>query len=954
MRNIATKLLFSIIIVTIFYSTFLLYQTYSLTNRRVRDVVEQQASMALKFDLAIRKYVELNIRPLMYELLGEDEFLPETMSTSYVARSIFEDVRNEFPNYILKFSSDNPRNPANQAGPEELKVIEYLNNNHDLNRWEGTVSIDGKQYMAKFSARRMRESCLRCHGDPKDAPASLLKIYGATAGFYRPIDEVIGTDTVAIPMASISEQLWSESIKTFLVSGLGLLLFFCAIIFTTRFVITNRLTMISKHFVNTAQQEDYSNIRPIEITGKDEISDLAFSFNTLSDKLKVFYSSLDRQVKDRTRELADKNEQLQLEIEERRQAEETLQEREAFIKAVLDNLPIGVAVNSVDPVVKFEYMNDNFPKFYRTTREALADPNTFWDTVYEEPEFREEMKKRVLDDCASGDPKRMYWADVPITRKGDETFFITARNMPLPEKQLMISTVLDVTERKRAEESLRKSEEKYRNLFENLYDVYYSTDDKGTITLVSPSVERYFGATPDELIGQNMKDFYVQPEKREDFLSLLIKDGYVDNFEALLKSKDNSVIWVSTNAKLLKDEKGNFIGVEGISRDITYPKELEGQIRQTQKMDSIGTLAGGIAHDFNNILGIILGNTELALDDVPEWNPARLYLKEVRTASLRAKDVVRQLLSFARKTKLEKKPLNIRPIVKESLHLLRSSIPTSIEIRQNIPGDVDTILADPTQINQVLINLCTNADHAMPDGGIIAVTLKNLEIDENTAAQNPELKPGPYVNLAVSDTGKGISREEIDRIFDPYYTTKDIGKGTGMGLAVVHGIVKGHNSIIEAESELEKGTTFNIFFPVVEKEAVVETETHETLPTGDERILFIDDEAAIVKLGHQRLERLGYKVEAMTNPIAALDLFRLQPDKFDLVITDLTMPKMTGDKLIKEFLNIRPDIPVILCTGFSEKIDEKIAKEIGAADYLEKPLGKHDFAFKVRKVLNGK
>ena len=954
MRKIATKLLFSIVIVTIFYSAFLLFQTYSLTNRRVRDVVEQQASMALKFDLSIRKYVEQKVRPLMYELLGEDEFVPETMSTSYVAHTIFEDVRNEFPDYILKFSSDNPRNPANQAGPEELKVIEYFNNNPGLKRWEGPVLINGKQYMAKFSARRMTESCLRCHGDPKDAPASLLKRYGATASFHRPIDEVIGLDTVAIPMETIYGQLWSESIKTFIVSGLGLLLFFCAIIFATRFVITNRLTMISRHFVNAAQQEDYSSIRPIEIKGRDEISDLAFSFNTLSDKLKIFYSSLDGQVKERTRELADKNEQLQLEIEERRRAEETLQEREAFIKAVLDNLPIGVAVNSVDPAVKFEYMNDNFPKFYRTTREALADPDTFWNAVYEEPEFRKEIKKRVLDDCASGDPKRMYWADVPITRKGDETFFITARNMPVPDRQLMISTVFDVTERKRAEESLRESEEKYRNLFENLYDVYYRTDDKGLITLLSPSVERYFGATPDELIGQNMKNLYAQPKKSEEFLALLIKDGYVDNFEAQLKRKDNSVIWVSTNAKLLKDEEGNIIGVEGISRDVTYPKELEGQIRQDHKMEAIGTLAGGIAHDFNNILGIILGNAELAMDDVPEWNPAKMNLKEIRTASLRAKDVVRQLLSFARKTRLEKKPTNIVPIVDESLKLLRSSIPTSIEIRQNITENVGTILADPTQINQVLINLCTNANHAMPDGGILEFSLKHATFDEDTASQYPDLTPGRYVNLTVSDTGHGISQEDIDRIFDPYFTTKEIGKGTGMGLAVVHGIVKDHKGIIIVESELGKGTTFSIFFPVVEKEAVVETQTDEKLPTGNERILLIDDEESMVKLGHHRLERLGYKVEATTDPNDALELFRSQPNQFDLVITDLTMPKITGDKLVKEILNIRPDIPVILCTGFSEKIDEKKAKAIGAVEYVEKPLDQRDFALIVRKVLDKK
>jgi len=390
-----------------------------------------------------------------------------------------------------------------------------------------------------------------------------------------------------------------------------------------------------------------------------------------------------------------------------------------------------------------------------------------------------------------------------------------------------------------------------------------------------------------------------------------------------------------------------------IATDITDLKRMEEELRQAHKMESIGTLAGGIAHDFNNILGIILGNTELAMDDIPEWNPARLNLDEIKTASLRAKDVVRQLLSFARKTKLEKKPTNIIPIVNESIKLLRSSIPTSIEIRKNIAKNVDTILADPTQINQVLINLCTNADHAMPDGGVLVVTLKNVDLDEDTAAEYIGLNPGRYVNLVVSDTGHGISQEDIDRIFDPYFTTKEIDRGTGMGLAVVHGIVKGHNGFISVKSELGKGAAFSVFFPIVEKEAVVETETDEELPSGNERILFIDDEESIVKIGHQRLERLGYNVEATTSPIEALNLFSSKPDQYDLVVTDLAMPKMTGDKLVKEILKIRPDIPIILCTGFSEKVNEKKAREIGAADYIEKPLDKHDFAFKVRKVLDG-
>jgi CheY-like chemotaxis protein len=368
-------------------------------------------------------------------------------------------------------------------------------------------------------------------------------------------------------------------------------------------------------------------------------------------------------------------------------------------------------------------------------------------------------------------------------------------------------------------------------------------------------------------------------------------------------------------------------------------------------MESIGTLAGGVAHDFNNILGIILGNAELALDDIPRENPARLYLEEIRIAGSRAKDVVCQLLSFARKTTLEKKPANIAPIITESLKLLRSSIPSSIEIRQNIAKDADAILADPTQINQILINLCTNADHAMPDGGILEICLKNVKFDEDTKARHPNLDPGRYVNLVVSDTGHGIPSEEIDRIYDPYFTTKEVGKGAGMGLAVVHGIVMNHNGAIFVESELEKGTTFSLFFPATESEPISEVPVNDDLPGGKERILFIDDDESIVYVGRFRLERLGYQVQTKTSPVDALELFRGKPDQFDLVITDMTMPQMTGDLLVKEILKIRPGMPTVICTGFSEKMDEKKAKEIGIRQYIEKPFSRSDLAKMVRKAL---
>ncbi|MBW1767380.1 MAG: response regulator, partial [Deltaproteobacteria bacterium] len=368
-------------------------------------------------------------------------------------------------------------------------------------------------------------------------------------------------------------------------------------------------------------------------------------------------------------------------------------------------------------------------------------------------------------------------------------------------------------------------------------------------------------------------------------------------------------------------------------------KQMQKTLAKSEKFEALGQMASGVAHDFNNILSAIMGYAEIAQYDIPEKNQVTQSIEQVLKASHRAKDLVSQILAFSRQSEQERIPVQVHQIVEEALKLLRASMPTTIEIRQDIATNGSAILADPTQIHQILMNLCTNAHHAMREkGGILEVNVSNMEVGGNELATYPNLKPGPYIKLSISDTGDGMDQSTLERIFDPYFTTKEKGVGTGMGLAVVHGIVKSHDGAITVSSEQGKGTTFDVLFPRVQKDIEHEVEAFEPLPSGNERILFVDDEKALADLGKQMLGRLGYKVFTRTSSIEALEAFRADPYKFDLIITDMTMPNMTGDVLAEEIMAIRPDIPIMLCTGFSERITKENAKKIGIREFAMKPL----------------
>ncbi len=422
---------------------------------------------------------------------------------------------------------------------------------------------------------------------------------------------------------------------------------------------------------------------------------------------------------------------------------------------------------------------------------------------------------------------------------------------------------------------------------------------------------------------------------------------------------NQNVRWLTTQCHPQYNESGAITGLNGIILDITEIKEaemaresLELQLHRSQKMEALGTITGGIAHDFNNILGIILGNAELAKDEVPPTSAAKGNLDEIVQATLRAKEIIRQLLSFARDPSYKPVPTDLGRIVEESIQLIRAAVPANIQIRQAIRSSHPIIHADASQIRQILLNLCTNAMHAMePDGGLLEIAVHEVKVAESHSHAEKRLTPGDYLCLSVRDTGHGIDPECIERIFDPYFTTKEVGKGSGLGLAVVHGIVQKHGAMITVESKKGRGTLFSIFFPRCQSPDGAANSG--TATKGHESILVVDDEKSLANAYRKILQQSGYQVTTAENGEQALSLIQKESLRFDLVISDMAMPGMRGDVLAQQIRITRPDLPVLLCTGFSAQMTPEKARAMGV-HFTEKPIGRHSLTQLVRRILDGK
>ena len=620
-----------------------------------------------------------------------------------------------------------------------------------------------------------------------------------------------------------------------------------------------------------------------------------------------------------------------------KQMEQALRESEAVYRSLAYNFPNG-ALFVFDENFRYlaaageSLVKEGFSSEQIVNKEVKEVFPELWDTI------------RPHCEAALSGQKSYYEVEYRERLYSNEALPISVDHGSV-KRALVVTN--DITESRNFELALKESEAKYRSMMESLDEATYICSSDFRIEYMNPAMIRKVGRDATGEIC--FKVIHGKEEQCPWCVHERIMNG--ESIKSELVAADGEEIDLVSHSPIF--HVNGTVSKLTVYRDITEQKKMEIRIQQAQKMESIGTLAGGIAHDFNNILWGIMGFIEMSLIEVQEGSILEENLNQALSAGNRAKELVQQILSFSRMSEQEKQLIDIQIIAKEAIKLLRASIPTSIEMKQNIAKTKTTVFADPTQIHQVIMNLCTNAAHAIEKSeGVMEIILEPVDIATPQVLTNGEIAEGPYIKLSVSDTGIGMDPVTLNKIFDPYYTTKSQGTGTGLGLAVVHGIVSAHGGGINVHSEPGKGSIFEVYIPRIDTGIVAASEKTMPLSKGNEKILFVDDEEGLVNLVTRMLGHLGYEVVATKSSNEALDLFRKQPDQFDLVISDLTMPFMTGDKLAQEMMKIRPDIPVILCSGYSKKLSEEQAREIGIRRILMKPIVLKDLSKIVRQVLD--
>ncbi|MBI5557637.1 MAG: cache domain-containing protein [Deltaproteobacteria bacterium] len=636
-------------------------------------------------------------------------------------------------------------------------------------------------------------------------------------------------------------------------------------------------------------------------------------------------------------------------VAERNRVMAALAENESRYRALFDSASDAIMIVQNDLFID---CNQQALKMFACGREQMLgqSPGRFSPPIQPDGSNSEEKVRENNRRALAGKPQFFRWTH---QRCGGALFEVevSLSAVDLADKTFIQAIVRDISDRIRTEKQLTRQ----ASALEQTAEEIVITDNEGVIEYANPAFEKITGYLRAEAIGMLYSSLqYHQEDQADKEMWATIRAGEVWRGRVTTRRKDDIAIEADATVSPIFDPTGNYMGYVFVKRDVTEQIKVEKMFRQSQKMEAIGTLAGGIAHDFNNILSAIFGFTEIAKLQIPETENAYKCLGKILEAAGRARDLVKQILTFSRQTAIKPQPIQLKIIAKETIKLLEASLPTTISIRSNFLSD-ESVLADPTSLHQLVMNLCTNAGHAMRKaGGELDISLISVELDQDFARIHPEIKPGQFVRLTVSDTGHGMTPEVKERIFDPFFTTKGEGEGTGMGLSVVHGIVRNLGGAVTVHSEPGKGSSFMVYLPVHAGRKDREKKEDEKIPGGTEHIIFVDDEEFIVDIAEQMLQLLGYKVAGKTDSREALGYFRQHAEEVDLVITDYTMPRMTGLDLAREIRKIRPDLPILLCTGYNTGFSETEIKEAGINAFILKPVVRKELAAIVRKVLDGR
>jgi PAS domain S-box-containing protein len=800
---------------------------------------------------------------------------------------------------------------------------------------------------APFFVRRQIHSGWTLVGYLAVAAAVLLSVFiwpvfpncfieGQGLTFFKTTSEYLisGMLLASIALLLKRKDAFDDTVLHLLVGSIGLAAI-SGLIFTLYSSVTDALN-ITGHFVMVLSF--YLMYRAVILTGLLKPYDLLFrELKSSEASLLRAQAELERRVEERTQELAQTTEALRQEATEKLASQEALRIERNRLKHIMDSMEVGVCI--VNQSYGIEYSNPTLEREFGEIGRKLC---------YEYfNNFADPCPWCKLGTVMSGKSQRWEWQS-PLSGRMYELFDMPLYNNNRPISNLKM--VQDITEQYRVRHALRESEERYRRIVETAAEGIWVVDAEGKTSFANQRMAEILGCTVDEILERHIRDFQDIADQVPG--EIRFEGGKTQRDFRFLRRNGESV-WCLVSTNPIFDEKNRYAGTLMMATDLTERLRLEGQLRESQKMEAVGTLAGGIAHDFNNILAAIIGFTELALENCEDGDPRRRKLTQVVKAGIRGRELVKQILTFSRRSEQQPRPIRVAPLASEAIRLLTVSLPGSIRIEQKIDRHAALILGDPTQIHQVLMNLCSNAIDAMHErDGVLTIAVEEKTFSPGDSMPHPDLAPGTFVRVCVSDNGTGMSPEVREHIFEPFYSTKPSGKGTGLGLSVTYGIVKRHQGVICVFSVCGKGSTFEIFFPAIQpSEKDNQTDT-ESLPGGTECILLVDDEPQLLEMGKGTLRGLGYRVVTSRTGRGAIKIIGGAPDSFDLVIVDQLMPKMSGPEVSRVIRGIRPDIPIVLCTGSAREMAREEMGESGITEVARKPLMKREIAAIIRRVID--